>query len=92
MMILKRIVLAAGAILAILYIGDYLRVRYKMWNPKAGDAFGSVTVYDTVTLKGGKTEVLFDQPQTVTCVYALFPHFGDSPCWYASRRTVKGLD
>jgi hypothetical protein len=91
-MIVKRIVLVALAALAVLYGGDYLRLRYKMWNPKAGDAFGSVTVFDTLTLKGGKTEVLFDQPQTVVCVNSLFPHFGDSPCWYASRKTMKSLD
>jgi len=92
MKIMKRILLAMAVILAVLYIGDYLRVRYKMWKPKAGAAFGSVTVYDSVTLKGGKTEILFDQPQTAECVYSLFPHFGDSPCWYARRKTVKGLD
>jgi hypothetical protein len=91
-MLVKRILVATGAILAVMYIGDYLGLRYKMWNPKAGGAFGNVTVYDSVTLKGGKTEILFDQPQSVVCVYSLFPHFGDNPCWYVRRKTVKGLD
>ena len=91
-MILKRILLIAGVALVVLYGGDYLRLRYRMANPKAGEAFGSVTVVDATTLKNGKTEFFLDQPQKEVCVHSLFPHFGDSPCWYASRKTVKTIE
>ena len=91
-MIPKRIFLAAVVVFAAVYGCDYLRVRYRMANPKAGDAFGSVTYYDSTTMKNGKVEVFYDQPQTELCVHAIFPHWGDRPCWYASRRTVKSID
>lgn len=91
-MIPKRIFLAAVVVFAAVYGCDYLWVRYRMANPKAGDAFGSVTFYDSTTMKNGKVEVFYDQPQTELCVHAIFPHLGNRPCWYASRRTVKSID
>jgi hypothetical protein len=91
-MILKRITVGAVGLLVALYFGDYLRVRFRIAYPKSGDAFGTVTTFYSTSLKSGKTEVFFDQPQTETCVNSLFPHFGDRPCWYASRNYVKSLD
>ncbi|MGH9712392.1 MAG: hypothetical protein ACRD5M_03735 [Candidatus Acidiferrales bacterium] len=91
-MILKRVALVALALLAAAYVCDYLWVRYKVANPKAGDPFGSVTFYDSTTMKNGKVEVFYDQPQTQACVRAIFPHYGDQPCWYAGRKTVKSID
>ncbi len=91
-MILKRMAVGVLALLVAVYIGDYLRVRLRMAYPKSGDAFGAVTMYYSTTLKSGKTEVFFDQPQTETCVHSLFPHFGDRPCWYASRNSVKPVE
>jgi len=79
-------------LLAAVYGCDYLWLRYRMVNLKAGDAFGSVTYYDSTTMKNGKVEVFYDQPLTEVCVHAIFPHFGDRPCWYASRKTVKSID
>jgi hypothetical protein len=88
----NKILLAMVVLLAAAYGCDYLWVRYRMANPKAGDAFGSVTSYDSTTMKSGKTEVFYDQPLTQVCVHAIFPQLGDPPCWYASRRTVKSID
>jgi hypothetical protein len=31
---------------------------------------------------------MFDKPQSMECVNALFPHYGDTPCWYMKRHTV----
>jgi hypothetical protein len=87
-----RILLAAMALLAVAYGSDYLWLRYRILNPMMGDAFGSVIYYDSTTTKNGKVEVFFDQPQTEMCVHSIFPHLGDRPCWYASRRTVKSID
>jgi hypothetical protein len=89
---LKRILLAAVAVFAAAYGCDNLWVRYRMANPKAGDAFGSVTYYDSTTMKNGKVEVFYDQPLTEVCVHAIFPQVGDRPCWYARRRTVKSIE
>jgi len=39
--------------------------------------------------KNGKYEYQIDQLQPtemLTCVHALFPHHGDSPCWYLKPR------
>jgi hypothetical protein len=88
----KRILLAALGLLVAAYGCDYVWVRYRIANPKAGDAFGSVTFYDSTTMKNGKTEVFYDQPLTEVCVRSIFPQVGDRPCWYAIRKTVKSID
>jgi hypothetical protein len=87
-----RILFAAMVVLAVAYGSDYLWMRYRIANPKAGDAFGSVTYYDSTTMKNGKVEVFFDQPHTEMCVHSIFPQVGDRPCWYASRKSVKSID
>lgn len=89
---LKRTAVVVVALSGATYLCDYFWVRYRVANPKAGDAFGSVTFYDSATMKNGKVEVFFDQPQTQACVHAIFPHSGDQPCWYAGRKSVKSVD
>lgn len=91
-MIIKRIGVGVLGLLLAVYFGDYLRVRFRMAHPKSGDAFGTVTTFYSTTLKSGKTEVFFDQPQTEMCVNSLFPHLGHRPCWYVTRNYVKSLD
>lgn len=88
----NKILCAALVLLAATYGADYLWVRYRIANPRAGVAFGSVTFYDSTTLKSGKTEVFYDQPLTQVCVHTIFPQLGESPCWYVSRGTVKPID
>ncbi len=85
-----------GFLLAILlsgvvYLGDYLAVRF----PGSRNPFGSVNVqpYYAIHLKNKKTEFDFDvPPQTNVCVRSLFPHLGYPPCWYASRKTSQRID
>ena len=77
---------------ALLYAGDYLLLRYRVavnHNP-----YGAVTVqpYYAVPRKDHKTEFLFDDPQDQTCVHSLFPHLGDSPCWYLNRNKQKRIN
>ena len=85
MKILKRVVLIVASLLALVYIGDYAALRIPV--PKGRSVFGTVTVRDyyDVTLKGGKSEFYFLNPQDVTCVNSLFPHMGYKPCWYLRR-------
>ena len=80
-------------ILAIaLYAGDYLSLRYQI--PRGRAQFGVVKIqsYYAVGLKSGKTEFMFLGPKNQTCVHSLFPHFGDSPCWYLNRKKVQRIN
>lgn len=95
-LIAQRAVLALILLVALVYAGDYLMVRWKMAHPKTGDAFGTVKMERllAIPLKDGKTEYELDaqQPEVITpCVHALFPHMGDSPCWYLQRNSQKPI-
>jgi hypothetical protein len=82
--------LALGA--AILYAADYLILRYRVATKR--NPYDTVTVqrYYAVPRKDHKTEYMFDDPQDVTCVHSIFPHLGDSPCWYLNRNKQKRID
>jgi hypothetical protein len=84
-----RLLLAALIFLVLAYGADYAWVRYKMADPRAREAFGTVTFYIGAPLKNKRVEVFYDQPQTEICVHSLFPHFGRRPCWYAGRDPVR---
>jgi len=81
--------LSAVSLTLIAYTVDYAVFRYRVAAHR--QAFGQVTVtnYDAVQQKSGKTEFLFDPPQAETCVNALFPHDGYTPCWYLQRHTEQ---
>jgi hypothetical protein len=87
--ILKRILLAAVAGFCLLYAGDYALLRYHIYNPKAGDAFGAVKIQPTYAIphKDGKSEFVFGDPVTQTCVHSLFSHLSCSPCWRLARQS-----
>ena len=88
--ILARAVVALAALIVVLYVGDsaVLFVRMGHNSPGAGPAFGTTTFYYTADLKSHQYEI-FEQPQTETCVRAIFPHYAYPPCWYSSRRTMR---
>lgn len=88
---MKRILVAALISLSVLYIGDYVLIRYRM--AKNRTPFGVVAIqrYYAVPQKNRKTEFYFDQPEMQRCVHSLFPHFGYSPCWYLNRKQVKQI-
>ncbi|HTU46369.1 MAG TPA: hypothetical protein VMF91_14975 [Bryobacteraceae bacterium] len=77
---------------AVLYIVDYLLLRYRI--AAKHNAYGTVTVqpYYAVPRKDHKTEFMFDDPQDQPCVNSLFPHFGDSPCWYLNRNKQERIN
>jgi hypothetical protein len=77
---------------AIAYILDYAVLRYRMATTRS--AFATVTVrpYYAVPQKNHKTEFLLGDPQQETCVHSLFPHAGDSPCWYLKKHREKRID
>lgn len=73
------------------YLGDFLSLRYQV--PKR-ETYGSVVVREmyAVKLKNKQTEYMFQPPAPQECVNSLFPHFGDSPCWYLKRHTKQQVD
>jgi hypothetical protein len=89
MTLLKRIILAIIAALALLYAGDDIALRVRL--PKS---LTSVTVqpYYAVPQRSGKTEIMMLDPQDQACVQSLFPHMGHPPCWYLKRHTDQRID
>jgi hypothetical protein len=79
-------------LVAMVYGGDVVALRYRIWRHE--DGFGSVAVTPEYVIqeKNGKTEYQFAAPQDQVCVHSLFPHFGYSPCWYVSRHAQKRID
>jgi hypothetical protein len=77
----------------VLYAGDYLSVRLRMLHPKPTSPFEDVILQRLISIseKGQKQEYVPADPQTVTCVHALFPHMGYDPCWYIRQLNQKPI-
>ena len=87
-----RLVVYAVLLVALVYVGDYVSVRYRI--PHNRSQFGTVTVTEMYAIheKNSKTEYHFAPPQDQACVQSLFPHFGYPPCWYLRRHTNQRID
>jgi hypothetical protein len=93
---MKHVLIGAAPAIVILlaatYAGDYISLRYQI--PHGRAQFGQVnmnTLY-VIHVKAGKIQYEPGDPETDTCVHSLFPHFGDSPCWYLTRHPDKLID
>ena len=77
---------------ALVYVCDYVSLRYRIPNNRA--QFGSVVVQVTwvIPMKDGKTQYAFDPPAPQECVNSLFPHSGDRPCWYLNRHKQQQVN
>ena len=90
---LKRLLVwllpAAGLLLALVYVCDFLSVRYSI--PKGRAIYGSVQVNDylVVPLKNGKNEYDFSGSQQAICTNSIFPQLGFPPCWWLRRHREK---
>lgn len=64
------------------YLIDYAVLRLRIAAGKT--PFGTVKVRPVyaVPQKNHSTEFLAGDVQDQTCVHSLFPHLGDTPCWY----------
>jgi len=91
--VLQRTLAVLLAATAVLYAGDYAYARIRMAKPTASDPLETITInpYYEVPQKNGKFELYSLDPQQVTCVHAIFPHFGYSACWYVKRQANKPL-
>jgi len=89
---MKRLIVIAVLLSCVLYVGDYLSVRFRI--PTSREPFGVVTVQTSyaVKQKDGKTEFYFNPPENQTCVHSLFPHMGYAPCWYLKRKTRQQIN
>ena len=88
--------MAAIALVAVVFAGDYSALRLRAAYPRLGAAYDSVHMERlyAIALKNGRTEYELDaqQPEvTVSCVRALFPHQGFQPCWYVRRNSQKPI-
>jgi hypothetical protein len=91
--LIKRGLLFLALALAVVYAGDFLSVRFPV--PKTRNPYGTVDIqkFYAIGLKNKKTEFDYNvPPETVTCVHALFPHFGFEPCWYLEREKIQRID
>jgi hypothetical protein len=88
----KRGLIALVLLVAAVYGGDFLWLRYRMATNR--NPFGSVTydVYYSVKLKNGKTEFSYGGQQTFECPRTMFPQYLEQPCWYASRKKDLQID
>lgn len=82
----KRAAIAVLLAAAVVYLGDSVAIRFP-----GRERFDVVQInkYLAIPLKGGKTEYDFDGTEDVTCVRALFPQLGRSPCWYLRRQQER---
>ena len=87
----KRLLLVAVVSVAAVYVADDLFLRLRMAYPSLGAALDVATVYDAATMKNGRVELYYNQPQTEVCVHSIFPHLGHAPCWYVARSPVKTI-
>jgi hypothetical protein len=88
--ILQYIIATLIALLAVAFVADFVIFLYRS---HTGRAFDTRTVRATYAIpqKNGRAELDFGNPVTITCVRALFPHNGDSPCWYVDRNANKTI-
>jgi L-lysine 2,3-aminomutase len=87
--LLKRAITFLILSVLIAYVADDVLARTR------GDkALKTVQVrpYYAVPLKNGKTELMMLPTEDRTCVIALFPHFGYSPCWRIDGQREKRID
>ena len=89
--IAQRAFIAVLLLIACVFAGDYLVLRVRMMHPTASVPFESMTRHRllAIKVKTGRYEYELDEvnpTETLTCVHALFPHFGDKPCWYLKPR------
>jgi hypothetical protein len=83
---------SALGLTALAYAVDDAVFRYRVAANRQPFAQITVTSYDAVPQKNGKTEFIFNPPQVQTCAHALFPRQGYVPCWYLQRHTEQRTD
>jgi hypothetical protein len=88
----SRVLLVAGSLLLLLYLGDHVSIVYRI--PGGREQFGSVEVQKLLAVpqKNHKTEYISDPPEAQQCANSLFPQLGLLPCWYLSRHANQQVN
>lgn len=88
---MKRILNLAILLCLAVYLGDYYSAKYRI--PGNRPAFETVEVERdfAIYLKDRTIEYTGSTTAQQQCVVALFPHFGDPPCWYLRRHTQQHI-
>ena len=89
----KKIAVALIALVIVIYFGDFLWLRYRMWKPGANNPLETLKLdrYYAIAQKNGRVDFEPADAQTVTCVHSIFPHLGYNPCWYVARQNGKPI-
>jgi hypothetical protein len=84
---LARFAVTVLILLAVLYVADWLVLRYRVGR---GTAFDSVEVdqFLATPLKGNKAEYDFVGSYQQPCARSMFPQQGKPPCWWVRRHTA----
>lgn len=85
MRIIRKILLAVLAAAAVLYAADFIYARLRR------APFADVQIERFLAIAEHFNKVSYERTDPVTerCVYALFPQYGYTPCWYLTRHTVR---
>ena len=86
--LLKRIVIAATALLIFWYICDYLSLKLRR-EPLSNIQISKIYA---VPQKDGKTSYEPGEQETQTCVNSMFPHMGYNPCWYVKSHKMQQVN
>ena len=79
--------LALVSLAALIYLGDDLWARYQgrpVEQMKVGRLYAAVNHFNELEYSVGT-------PVMETCVDALMPHFGYTPCWYLRRHDIRQI-
>ena len=79
--------LALLGLAALIYLGDDLWARYRgrpVEQMKIGRLYAEVNHFNELEYSVGT-------PVMETCVDALMPHFGYTPCWYLRRHDIRQI-
>jgi hypothetical protein len=94
--VVLRVLLGLVLVLCVTFIVDFLQLKYRIW--RNHQPYGTVTVQIMYAISekaprgAQKTEYEMGGSQDQTCVNALFPQLGYSPCWYLRRNTQKQVN
>ncbi len=78
---------ALASLTGLIYLGDDLYARSQgrpVEQIKVGRIYAAVNHYNQVEYSVGPSAM-------VTCVEALMPHFGFTPCWYLRRHKLQQI-
>ncbi len=83
--VLGKALLALAGFTAVLYGCDYVYARFRP------ATFADVQIDRFLEIAEHFNRVGYERttPVTERCIYSIFPHFGNAPCWYLMRHTVR---